>query len=184
MTLTLSADSATPLTTAALVPQRANTPTTLTAVRTAPGQWTLYVNGVAATSGALPMPYAANETLTIGSTFDGCLHEVAIHARALSLTEVSAVAEYMGAKWGSPSASLLALVPPPPPPLPALAGTDTALQTWALAMGTAAVVPAALANASDTSALCVSGVSELSYSGVISADPSQLYVLEFDVAIS
>ena len=89
--------------------------------------------------------YAANETLTIGSTFDGCLHEIAIHARALSLTEVSAVADYMGAKWGSPSASLPALAPPPPPPLPALAGTDTALQTWALAMGTAAVVPAALA---------------------------------------
>ena len=171
------------LTTPALVQPRMLNPVTITATRASPTSWLIYVNGALAATGALTLPYGSgNETLTIGgATFDGCLHEFALHARALSSGEVASLAAYMTAKWAVAATPTTA--PPPPPPMPPLAlAPSVGLSSWALAYGTAASVPPALAAGGGSDVRCVSGYGELDFNGTLGGDAAGTYTMAFKVA--
>ena len=168
------------LATRSLVQPRSLEPVVITATRASPTEWRVYVNGALEATAALTLPYGSgSETLTIGgATFDGCLHEFALHARALSAQEAAALANYMAVKWGQATVPQGAL-PPPPPPLPPLGGgTPVDLTSWALAAGTAAPVPATLVDSGN--AQCVDGYGELDFNGTEAA--SGTYTLAFKVA--
>lgn len=168
------------LSTPPLVQPRSLTPVVITATRASPTHWEVYVDGALAVRGALALPYGSgDQTLTIGDTFDGCLHEFALHARALTADEVASLALYMTFKWGGAAAATDA--PPPPPPLPPLAdGAPVELSPWDLAYGTSAAVPSLLGGDAD-GAVCIVGYGELDFNGTALAAPGT-YTMAFQVA--
>lgn len=168
------------LSTPPLVQPRSLTPVVITATRASPTHWEVYVDGALSVRGPLALPYSSgDQTLTIGDTFDGCMHEFALHARALTADEVASLASYMTFKWGGAPAASDA--PPPPPPLPPLGeGAPVELSSWDIAYGTSAAVPTLLGGDAD-GARCIVGYGELDFNGTALAAPGT-YTMAFQVA--
>lgn len=138
------------------------------------------------TSGNLALPYGPGESLTIGDGFDGCMHELIVHARILTDDEVLAMSSYLTGKWMVPATTAPAIAAPPPPLAPYKEELAISLTSWAIAEGSNSSVPAGLAASSDDPGhtACISGYGQLGFNGTTPLDDSLLYVLEFKVAAS
>ena len=167
------------VTTPPVVAQRSTAPVVITAHRASPTTWAIYVNGAPAASAAFAFPYSAGAALVVGGGFDGCIHEVMVHASTLNASSVAALAAHLVQKWGTPAA----LVAAPPPPTPPLLATDALPLHDSLAVveGRSTNIPSVLVAGSSGNATCVAGASEIDYVPDGSLDPTQQYVLEFRV---
>lgn len=165
-----------------VVSQRSFAPVTISALRTTPATWTIYVNGLQSTSGPFGLSYGPGESLTIGSLFDGCIHEVIVHALVLSDADIFALASYMGSKWSVATPTAIAASSPPPPLSPLSEQYALPLTSWSVAGGGTTPVPADLAATGDANTTCISGYGELGFNGTAALDATELYVLEFKVA--